>query len=107
ALQQLRPLLERRPPPFFERRARSFNGTLGFVDPSFGSVADNLSGLGRVKRRRQIICPGLFPSYVQRMFFAETLSRFAQSALHFVLAVFVNEAHKRRVSETNASYCLK
>ena len=107
ALQQLRPLLERRPSPFLECRTRSFNGTLGFVDPGFGSVADNLGRLGWINRGRQIVGPNFFPSDVQRMFFAEALSRFAQCALHFVLAVFVNETHKRCVSETIASCCVK
>src|SRR5712671_1130810 len=107
ALQQLRSLLERRPSPFFECRTRSFNGTLGFVYPSFRSVADNLRRRGWINRRRQIVGPNFFPSDVQRTFFAEALSRFAQCALHFVLAVFVNETHKRCVSETIASCCVK
>src|SRR5438034_1499348 len=77
ALQQLRPLLDRRPSPFFECRTRSFNGTLGFVDSSFGSIADNLGRLGWINRRRQIISPNLFPTDVQRMFSAEALSHLA------------------------------
>ena len=55
ALQQLRPLLERRPSPFFECRACSFDGTLGFVDPGFRSVADNLGRLRWINRGRQIV----------------------------------------------------
>src|SRR5947207_9081458 len=90
ALQQLRSLLERRPSPFFECRTRSFNGPLGFVDPSFRSVAHNLRRGGWINRRRQIIRPNFFASDVERMFFAEALSRFAQCALHFFLAIFVN-----------------
>ena len=107
AVQQLRPLLEWRPSPFFERRARSLNGTLGFVDPSFRSVADNLGRLCWINRRRQIVGPNFFSSDVQGMFFAQALSHFAQSTLHFVLVVFVNETHKRCVSETIASCCMK
>src|SRR6266480_638251 len=107
AFQQLRPLLERRPSPFFECRARSFNGTLGFLDACFRSVADDLGWLGWINRGSQIIGPNLFPSDVQRMFFAEALSRFAQSTLHFILVVFVNETHKRCVSETMATCCMK
>src|SRR5439155_12082448 len=45
-LEQTRPLFKRRPPPCFECRARSFNGMLCFVDPSFGSVADNFGRFG-------------------------------------------------------------
>src|SRR5262245_59046161 len=47
--QQLRSLFKRCPPPFFKRCARSFNCTLGFVDPSFRSVAHNF---GRSEERR-------------------------------------------------------
>src|SRR6202030_2760493 len=53
-LQQLRALLDRRPPPFFECRARSLNGPLGFLDAGFGSVAHNLRRLGWINRGRQI-----------------------------------------------------
>ena len=73
----------------------------------FRSVTDNLGRLGWINRRRQIIGPNLFASDIERMFFAEALSHFAQCALHFVLAVFVNETHKRCVSETIASCCVK
>src|SRR4029078_8643237 len=51
-LQQPRSLLDRRPSPFFECRARSFNRTLGFVDASLGSLAHNLGRLGWINRRR-------------------------------------------------------
>src|SRR4029077_4981536 len=64
AFQQLRSLLYWRPPPFFECRACSFNGTLCFVDASFGSVTDNLCRLGWIDRGRQIVGPNLFPSNV-------------------------------------------
>src|SRR5262249_44868152 len=87
ALQQLRPLFKRGPPPFFESSPRSFNGALGFVDPSFRSVADNLARLRWINRRRQIIGPNFFASDVERMFLTEMLARFAQRALHFILTV--------------------
>src|SRR6188472_1703127 len=51
AFQQSRPLLDRRPSPFFECSTCSFNGTLCFVDSGFGSVTDNLRRLSWIDRR--------------------------------------------------------
>src|SRR4051812_10619078 len=64
ALQQSRPLFDRRPSPFFECSTRSFNGTLRLVDSRFGSITDDLGRFGWIDRRRQIIGPNLFASDV-------------------------------------------
>ena len=106
-LQQPRALFERRPAPFTKCRARSFDGAFGFGNSCFSGVSDNLSRLTGINRWRQIIGPNFFATDDERMFLTEAFAHFAQCALHLVLAVFVNEIHKRRVLVNIAGRGLK
>src|SRR5438093_115004 len=94
AFEQPRTLFKRRPAPFAKRCARSLDGALRFGNSCFASVTDNLIRSTGIHRGRQLIGPNLFATNDKWILFAEAFSHFAQCALHFVLAIFVNEIHK-------------
>ena len=97
AFKQARTLFKRRQAPFSKCRARNFNGAFRFRNSPFRNITNNLFRRAGINRRRQFIGPNFFATNHQRIFFAEAAAHFAQRRAHFVLALFINEIHKRRV----------